>query len=66
MGFCINRIAPAAARMCGHKFGKDGGDGRCVVIGLDLGIACHENNLIEFRCYKKKSARRRFYAGEVP
>ncbi|MNN14600.1 hypothetical protein D3C81_1276740 [compost metagenome] len=41
MGFVVHLAAPALRRMRGHELAEDARDRRGVVIGGDMGIACH-------------------------
>src|SRR3546814_20434781 len=41
MGLVLELIAPAARRMIDDVLGQYAGNGRCVAVGIDLGIQSH-------------------------
>ena len=40
----VHRVAPTPRGVGGHEAGQGLGDGWCVVVGIDLGVAGHEDS----------------------
>src|SRR6218665_902627 len=43
-GFAFHRVVPATARMGADEARQDGGDGRRVGVGGDMGVACQDGS----------------------